>query len=405
MDNKSPRPLAPAGRAGALRLDALAGWTARPASIWGPVPLDPALAVAGIAAAVIEAVVSGSHVEMVAWVLPLVAGGPLAFRRVAPVRALLVSAAGAIATAAWLHASWSVSVIVALQLLTVALLGDRRRSLLVGVLTAIVVILAELLIDPQFDAGALISRVTLVIVAVAAGELIRTRAELAEARRERAEQEARERAEQLQRTAAAERLAVARELHDSLGHFLVAINVRASVAVEVPETQDPVAALSDIKQVSASALRDLRSTLSVLREQGETAPTAPTPQLESLVSIVDRATASGVKTTLALEVDHVAIPAATTAATIRIVQESMTNVLRHSQARAATVAVRARGDTLVVEISDDGTASTVNASAGFGVRGMTERATALGGSLQAGRRSGGGWTVLARLPLTGEDER
>lgn len=265
--------------------------------------------------------------------------------------------------------------------------------------------LAELLIDPQFDAGALTARVTLVIVAVAAGEVMRTRAELAEARREQAEREARERAEQLQRAAAAERLAIARELHDSLGHFLVAINVRASVAVEVPESQDPVAALSDIKQVSASALRDLRGTLSVLRERGESAPTTPTPQLESLVSIVDRARASGVETTLTLDVDPASIPAAATAATIRIVQESMTNVLRHAQARSAVVAVRADGDALIVEITDDGTASPVTGSAGFGVRGMTERATALGGSLHAGPGSGGGWTVRARLPLIAGEGR
>ena len=105
--------------------------------------------------------------------------------------------------------------------------------------------------------------------ALALGDTIRSRQALRAAARERAEREAREREDENRRRAAEERVRIARELHDTLAHSLVAINVRASVAVDLHDSQDPSAALEDIKQVSATALRDLRTTLSLLREPAE----------------------------------------------------------------------------------------------------------------------------------------
>lgn len=360
---------------------------------------DLLLAIVAIAAVLIESLIR-AKAPPEAYLLVLLAGAPLAFRSSAPLITLLACAGGAVLCAAVLHASWTVTAIVAVALYNVSVRGDRRRSLGVGVLTAVAVAAAVLAIDGGIDAGGLVTRVVLVCVCAGAGELVRSREELGIARRERAEHDAREREEQLRGRAAAERIQIARELHDTLAHSLVAINVRASVAVDVPESQDPTAALTDIKHASASALRDLRATLSVLRDVSDQAPTAPAQGLEALQTLAASATSAGVQTSLEIDVEPESVPGATTAAAVRIVQESLTNVIRHASATTARVALRAQHDVLQIEITDDGNSVPAIPGQGFGLLGMTERATALGGELEAGPSPDGGWIVRARLPLS-----
>jgi signal transduction histidine kinase len=199
-----------------------------------------------------------------------------------------------------------------------------------------------------------------------------------------------------------ERLRIARELHDELAHSLVAINVRAGVAVDLQGAQDPLPALQDIKQVSATALRDLRATLSILREQAEAAPVAPAFDLDSLPRLVEQARSGGLRADADVDVDGAAVPSAIGGAAFRIVQEALTNVLRHADASNAQVRVRAGRDRLDIEITDDGQADASGANAGLGLRGMAERAAALGGRVDAGPRDEGGWRVHAVLPLGGD---
>src|SRR5207302_6389786 len=196
--------------------------------------------------------------------------------------------------AAAFDAGWSATAIVAVQLYTVALLGDRLRSLIVGALTAIVVIAAIVAIDGSVDVQSIAIRVPLVFATLAVGDTVRSRRALRAAARERAEREALEREEEGRRRAAEERLRIARELHDTLAPSLVAINVRAGVALDLDDSQDSSAALQDVKQASATALRDLRATLGLLRDRGEIAPTAPAFDLEALPGLVENARASGV---------------------------------------------------------------------------------------------------------------
>ncbi|HEY2201055.1 MAG TPA: sensor histidine kinase [Solirubrobacteraceae bacterium] len=202
-----------------------------------------------------------------------------------------------------------------------------------------------------------------------------------------------------------ERNRIARELHDTLAHSLVAINVRAGVALELDASQDPCAALQDIKQASSSALRDLRATLGALRDQGEIAPTAPAFNLGSLPELVENARAAGVRADVNIELDTANLPSAVSGAAFRIVQEALTNVLRHANASNAGVRVSARPDALEIEITDDGRGNGVTVSPGHGLRGMAERAGALGGRVQAGPRDEGGWRVRAVLPLNGRETR
>jgi signal transduction histidine kinase len=364
------------------------------------------LAAAGAAALIVngQAQAKGG-LSLGDYVLAVAAAAPLVWGTRAPLPALAGVAGGAILCDAAFDASWAATGLVAVQLFTVALLGDRQRSLIVGALTAIVVIAAIVAIDGSVDAGSVAIRVPLVFLTLAVGDTVRSRQALRAAARERAEREAREREEEGRRRAAEERLRIARELHDTLAHSLVAINVRAGVALDLDDSQDSSAALEDVKQASATALRDLRATLGLLRDRGEVAPTAPAFDLEALPGLVESARASGVHADMDVEVDRATVPSAVGGAAFRIIQEALTNVLRHAHASSASVRVRARSDALDIEISDDGRANGVGVTPGHGLRGMAERAAALGGRVDAGPRDEGGWRVHAVLPLNGGDVR
>jgi signal transduction histidine kinase len=360
---------------------------------------DVALAAAAAAALITEGLLrADGGLSPGAYPLALVAAAPLAWRTRAPLTVLAGVAAGAIICAAAFHASWSASALVAVQLYTVALLGHRQRSMVVGALTAIAAVVAIVLIDGSVELTGIGFRLLLVIVSLALGDTIRSRRALRAAARERAAREAREREQDAQRRVADERVRIARELHDTLAHSLVAINVRAGVALDLGDSRDASAALEDVKRASATALRDLRATLGLLRARDDTAPTAPALDLKALPELLDRARSAGLHADSDVRIDGAAVPSAIGGAAFRIVQEALTNVLRHADASTAQVSVWADGRALDIEVTDDGRGDTT-AAAGLGLRGMAERAMALGGHLEAGPREEGGWRVHAVLPL------
>jgi signal transduction histidine kinase len=365
---------------------------------------DVALAVAGAVALIVEGEVRAKgDLSPGAIVLAIAAAAPLAWRSRAPLAALIAAEVGAVLCVVAFRAGGAATGLVVVALFSVALRGDRQRSLAVGGLTAVGVIGVIFLVDGSFDLGSAVIRVSLVFAALAFGDTIRSRRALRGAARERADREAHEREQDARRRVADERLRIARELHDTLAHSLVAINVRSSVAIDLHDSQDPSAALEDIKKASATALRDLRATLSLLRERDDAAPTAPAFDLEALPSLVEHARSAGLRADVDVEVNGAEVPSAIGGAAFRIVQESLTNVLRHADASSAHVRVRARADALDVEITDDGRANGVGVTPGHGLRGMAERATALGGHVDAGPRESGGWCVHAVLPLGGGD--
>lgn len=197
-----------------------------------------------------------------------------------------------------------------------------------------------------------------------------------------------------------ERLRIAREVHDVVAHAMVAINVQAGVAAHLldQDTEQAREALLHIKRTSGEALNDLRATLGVLRDPGQAAPVGPAAGLDDLEGVAEQLRAAGVEVTL--DIDTVGpVPSAVHSASYRIVQEALTNVLRHARATQVSVVVRADADALSIVVADDGTGRGSGGGAGAGVRGMRERATALGGTLDAGPRVEGGWRVEAWLPL------
>ena len=335
------------------------------------------------------------------WLLAAVTCAALAWRSRFPLGVLLAVMAGTIACVAAFEPNEVAVAPILVALYTVAAQGRRRQSLLVAGFTAVVLVAVIMVFksdgEPLGPDDAL--RLVLTLGALVVGEAMRTRRELAAAAADRARREAREREDESRRRVADERLRIARELHDTLAHALVAINVRAGVAVHL-EDGDP-AALRDIKDLSAHALTELRATLSLLREQQDAAPTSPALDLTAVSGLVERTTASGVPASADVDLHGATIPSAVGQAGFRIVQEAMTNILRHANASAATVRVTATSEALEIDVRDDGRGGRVNGAGGHGLRGMKERAAALGGEVIAGPQPAGGWRVWARLPLTG----
>jgi signal transduction histidine kinase len=363
------------------------------------------LAAAGAAALIIEGSVRAKGgLSPGAYVLAVAAAAPLVWGTRGPLLALVGVEAGAVLCVVAFHASGAATGLVLVELFTVSLLGDRQTSVVVGATTALGVIGVIVLIDGAVDIGGVMLRVPLVFASVAVGDTIRSRRALGAAARERAQREAREREDEALRHVAEERLRIARELHDTLAHSLVAINVRAGVAVDLHTSQDSDA-LREIKQVSATALHDLRATLSLLRGHSDVAPTAPAFDLTGLRGLVDNVRSAGLCADAVVQVDGAAVPSAIGGAAYRIVQEALTNVLRHADASNAHVLVLARAGALEIEVTDDGRAGTAGSNAGLGLRGMAERAAALGGRLTVGPREEGGWMVHAILPLDGGERR
>jgi signal transduction histidine kinase len=245
-----------------------------------------------------------------------------------------------------------------------------------------------------------------VLVGVAAWLLVvLVVAEVVRVGRERAAEAARVQAEAARRRASEERLRIARELHDVLGHNISLINVQAGVALHLMDEQpgQSRSALAAIKQASNDALGELRSVLDALRQVDDEPPRAPTPGLAGLEGLVAKAKATGLLVRTEFQGTPRPLPVAVDLAAYRIVQEALTNVTRHAAGATATVCVTYGERDLTVQVDDDGSgpAAGPTPGGGSGISGMRERAVALGGELEAGPRQEGGFRILARLPLTG----
>ena len=222
------------------------------------------------------------------------------------------------------------------------------------------------------------------------------------AERERRLIESRE--EEARRRVAEERVRIARDLHDSVAHSMANISVQAGVGAHVIDErpEDARAALVAIKQASGEALAELRAALGMLRSTDHS-PREPATNLDRLPSLVETSRAAGLPVDLVIEGELRPVPAAVGATAFRIIQESLTNVLRHAGPARASVVLRLEDEALDLEVTDDGTGDPMTThgggGGGLGLTGMRERVALVGGTLQAGPRPVGGFAVRARLPL------
>ncbi|MFD0313346.1 sensor histidine kinase [Streptomyces flavalbus] len=345
-----------------------------------------------------------ADLDLFARVLLVIAAGLLLWRGRYPVAVLFGTAT---ATATYLGAGYPygpVFLTVAVACFSAVVAGHRRAAwAAVGALWAAHVLVAHWLyrwLPPSGDAAASWGQEAVVLAWVAA---IMAGAELARARREQWARERAERAQAARRRADEERLRIARELHDVLAHSISVINVQAGVGLALLDSDPEQArtALTTIKSASKEALGEVRQVLDNLRAPGE-APRAPAPGLDRLPELVAQAASAGL--TVEVEGEPPRLPPGTDLAAFRIVQEALTNVVRHSGSRHARVrldrAGGAGGGALRLCVDDDGPATGADAGgSGNGLAGMRERAAALGGTIEAGPRPEGGFRVLAVLPL------
>src|SRR5712691_4428694 len=340
--------------------------------------------------------------------LALVAAMPLVLRRRYPLGVLVTIVPLLLACLAVFHPHLAAAGIVMVVVFTVGLHGHRAPALVVGALMAPVVAAGVLVTSHRLGSDSVsetVAYLALVLGALAAGDAVRGRQELV---RVLAQEEERERAAAVQHRFDEQRLRYAHELHDIVGHALVAINVRASAATHLARREQPVspvAALDEIASTSAEALGELRAALKGLRSDdgGDVPLRPPGAALADLGDLIAGVKGAG----LAVELDMTAAPAAIPPtighAGYRIVQEGLTNVLRHSTAKHASVRIGQDEGALLVEILDNGqTRAATGTGGGHGLLGMRERAAALGGTCEAGQVPDGGWRVRARIPIQGE---
>ncbi len=324
---------------------------------------------------------------------------PIVLRDRVPLLAMIGLITAGIVLILWrLEPTATITLLPAYALFELARTASRANVLVTAGLVPVAVIVSVLPFAGGEAASIIIGNVALCELALAVGALERRSREEADRGVAAAQVEAQARLGE-------ERLRIAREVHDVVAHSIVAINVQAGVAAHLLEDDTAQAreALRQIKRTSGEALTDLRATLGVLRDTDRPAPTGPAGGLRDLAGLAAQLRAAGVAVELDVGELH-DVPAPVHAAGYRIVQEALTNVLRHARARTAAVSVCNADGVLHVAVVDDGAGAGATANgggAGSGVRGMRERARALGGTLQAGPRDGGGWQVRATLPLAG----
>lgn len=391
---------------------------------------DATIALAVLAATLLttfagrSAAAADSRVTAVAAV---VGCGVLAGRRYWPLAALVVSSSAAELFLAQTGGTGSVLILLApaIALYTVADLVERRLSLIVCSVALAALVLVHAVHKPELLGPQNMAFAALGALAVAAGDSARNRrAYLAEVER-RAERAERERERDAQRQVAEERLRIARDLHDSVGHHLALISVQSDVAGRAVDVDGAAAreALVHVKAASRKALDELRDTISLLRQPGDpVAPTAiPAPGLDALGELLAALRTSGLE--IDALVDGAAVPLAPAAdlTAFRVIQESLTNVYKHSGSRQARLSLAYERRELRITIDDLGADRTTDApdapdvpdatagrdtspatsrvpSGRHGILGMRERVLALGGRFAAGPRPGGAFQVTAAFP-------
>jgi len=343
-----------------------------------------------------------------AYALALLHTLPLAARRRFPGAVLALSVASGLAVAALGVPPIVLGLAILVAVYSVAAYGDRWISL-AGLAAAELGSAAVQLTPGRFQNPTVVSNGLIIGAAWLLGHFVGRRRAYT-ARLEQTAESERVRAEQARRAVAEERLRLARELHDVVAHSISVIAVQSGVGAHVASTQPEEAAkaLAAIEATSRAALTELRRLLGVLRQEGEPqGDLAPVPGLADLDSLLAEVAKAGLGVRLRVQGTPSPLPAGIDLSAYRIVQEALTNVVKHAGPARAQVTICYRDQEVTVEVTDDGRGVTVpigdgRARVGHGLIGMAERVQVFGGDLEVGPRPGGGFRVAARLPLTAD---
>ena len=258
--------------------------------------------------------------------------------------------------------------------------------------------------DPNGGAGGFLWIGLLFVIVWLAGNALGAKLTQYKRVEERAERLEREREEQARAAVAEERARIARELHDVVGHSVSVMTVQASGVRRLlrPEQEREREALLVVEQTGREALAEMRRLVGVLRRPEEAPALAPQPSLQHLEKLVDQVRESGLTVDLRVEGEATSLPASVDLAGYRLVQEGLTNTLKHAQAHRAEVLVRYGNGEVLLVVADDGNGKGGGDGGGHGLVGLRERIAVVGGELNAGPLAGGGYEVRARLPMNGE---
>lgn len=338
------------------------------------------------------------------YILLIVSGVVIAVRRKFPVAVFAVTAIASLVYYAldFPDAPGWLALFVALYTLTSY--GDGRRSLVIAGAGIAVLstgwLLAATDIEPPAAIGWVFFRIGASVMSAALGESARSRRVIAADALERAELAERTREEEARARVDEERLRIAREVHDTVAHAIAIINVQSGVTAHLLDKQPERIreTLLAIQQTSAQALREMRSILGVLRDAHD--GRVPHPGLGQIDELITKARQAGLDVTLENAPPGAELPSAVDFAVYRIVQESITNVIRHVGPTRVSVGVGYGVDSLEVSVTNECGPARAEASAvpGRGIIGMRERCQLLGGQLDAGPVADGGFAVTARLP-------
>jgi signal transduction histidine kinase len=366
---------------------------------------DAVLGGAVALALLVGAGVEAGRVDLGMVALALVAAAATAVRRRYPVAVFAVLNAVPLAWYLGGYAGHLVTLVPLVGCATLAAARGWRWGVAVAVPTALVQILAiRVVLGDTETVGVVPIAVLLAATAASAGTAVGYYRSLLAATRAELAREAAAREERARRLAAEERLRIARELHDVFGHAMAAISVQAGVGLHVIDQRPGQAreALAAIKKVCDESLTDVKTILGVLRaDAGDGEPRGPRGGLDRLDELVAPLEAAGVRVQVRVEGVPRPLPAPVDLAAYRIVQEALTNVLRHAQARTVRLTVTHEPSRLCVRVRDDGSGAGANTAGGHGIDGMRERARALSGRLAAGPHPEGGFEVHAELPVPG----
>jgi signal transduction histidine kinase len=338
--------------------------------------------------------------DWLAYALTAVLNATIAFRRVGWQPALTIALAAATAYAARQYPPIYDLAVPLVVYIAATRLDDRRSRLVLVVAVGISWLGATLAAGPTDPQSGLVVAGTWLL-----GHYVRTRRLLVHELEQRAVDLEREREERAARAVAEERLRIARELHDVLAHTMSVVAVQAGTGrlVGRDHPDDALQALTTIETTARSAMHEMRQMVAVLRADGESAASiTPTPDLGDLPALVAKVVEAGVAVEARVEGDPRPLPTGIGLAAYRILQEALTNVIRHAGPAHASVLIRYTDDNVTLEVRDDGRGPAVAANGGHGLVGMRERAAVHGGELVAGAAPNGGFVVTARLPLPTE---
>ena len=342
---------------------------------------------------------------VISTVLVLVSTLPVMWRRRAPMAVLLLTAFAAVIyeAAGFRSGLGPFGVLVALY--TVAAHCDRVRTAMAAGIAAVAIGIVFATARWEVDLGSIISNALIFGSALLIGDNLKTRRAYVASLQERAERAEQNREEDARRAVAVERARIARELHDVVAHSMSVMIVQAGAARRVLQGDPERAgtALSEIEATGRQAMTEMRRLLGVLRDEQESVPAlAPQPSMRNMAALVDQFRVAGLDVRLDVVGDEIDLPPGVDLSAYRIVQEALTNALKHAGPASAVVTVCYTDDRVEVEVCDDGRGAAAGAAAegaGHGLVGMRERVDLFGGVLRAGPQAGGGFAVLARLPL------